>query len=160
MLKKLMLIVCFCCLLWGCAAAPTFETLGDVLHDQPAIMKTAAVDIPADAQSLATEKGTAWLCGDYYLEMQTVYAEDLNVTVQAMSGFLPADLTVMTASHGDLDRYEWVWTAMSEEGEMLCRAVVLDDGSYHYCLTAMGPAALGNSLTEQWNEIFGSFSAA
>ena len=63
----------------------------------------------------------------------------------------------MTASAGDLQRYEWVWSAVSEEGELICRAAIIADGDHHYCLTAVAPADSGGALTEEWNRLFSSF---
>lgn len=159
-MKMLMMILCLCALLCGCAAAPTFETLGDDIHNQSVTVKEAVAMIPAGAEAYVCENGTLWVCEDFDLQLQTLQAGDISETVQTLSGFLPEELTVMTGSFEDLDRYEWVWTAMSDEGELICRAVILDDGRYHYCLTAMGPAAIGSDLTDQWNPIFTSFSAS
>jgi hypothetical protein len=45
---------------------------------------------------------------------------------------------------------------MGESGQLVCRAAVLDDGNYHYCLTAVAPAANAGELSEQWNALFAS----
>lgn len=156
---KIIVLLCVCALLAGCAAAPTFETLGPVQHEQPAVRKTASADIPADALELENGTDGAWLCGSYYLEIRTRQAESLAETVQVLSGCEEDNLTVMTLSDHGMKRYEWVWTAMSEEGRQLGRAVVLDDGAFHYCLSAVGPAEQGSSLAAEWNTLFSTFRA-
>lgn len=156
---KIIVLLCVCALLTGCAATPTFETLGQVQHEQPVVRKTASADIPADALELENGTDGAWLCGSYYLEIRTVQSTDLGETVQTLSGCDEEKLTVMTLSDHGMDRYEWVWTAMSEEGRQLGRAVVLDDGNFHYCLSAVGPAEQGSSLAAEWNELFSTFHA-
>lgn len=157
-MKKIAIILLLCAMLSGCAAVPTFETLGDIMHEQAGANTPAQIclTLPEDAESV----GDAYFCNGFYVELKTVDAGDMNKTVQAMSGFSADDLTVMTASVNGIDRYEWVWSAASAEGEVVCRAAVLDDGNYHYCLTAVAPAQQGGALTDAWNALFSSFSIA
>ena len=63
----------------------------------------------------------------------------------------------MEQSCGDHKRYDLVWTAAGEEGDILCRAAVIDDGHYHYCLTAMVEAAQANAVQSTWNDLFASY---
>lgn len=153
-MKKIGCLLLICAMLCGCAA-PTFETLGDVLHEQAGAGTPAEVclSLPENAEAM----GNAYFCDGFYLEVQTLDAGDLNETVRAMSGFSADDLTVMTANVNGADRYEWVWSAVGEEGEVICRAAVIDDGSYHYCLTAIAPAETGGNLADIWNTLFSSF---
>lgn len=161
-MRKLWIILLLCIVLSGCAAVPTFETLGDVLHEQTLtpVQGQIRLSLPEGAIKLGEQVADVYVCDDYYLETQTLQSGDLNRTIQAMSGFTADNLTVMTASTGDYTRYEWVWSAASEEGEKICRAAVIDDGSYHYCLTAVAPADTGGELSEDWNDLFSSFEIA
>lgn len=157
-LRKWMLLLVLCSVLWGCAAAPTFETLGPDIHEPFISLKEASAIIPSDAEMFSGQDGTLWVCNGFDLHMQTLPGGDVNATVQTMSGFSSQDLTVMTSASDAITCYEWVWTAMSDEGELICRGAILDDGAYHYCLTATAPAEKGSSLSQQWNAIFSSFT--
>ena len=49
---------------------------------------------------------------------------------------------------------------MAQEGEMVGRAAILDDGNYHYALSALAPAETAQQLEEIWEAIFQSFAIA
>lgn len=158
-MKRLWIILLLCALLTGCASAPTFETLGEDIHQAVTTLKQPVVSVPEGAKQIPCENGSYWLCDAFDLQVQTLPGGDLNATVHALSGHDASALTVLTSGMGQMVRYEWVWTAMSEGGQMLCRSLVLDDGAYHYCLTAIGPAEQGENLNSRWNDIFSSFGA-
>ena len=158
-MKRLWIILLLCALLCGCASAPTFETLGEDIHQAVNTWKQTVVSVPEGAKEVACENGSYRVCDTFDLQVQTLPGGDLNATVHALSGYDASALTVLTSGMGQMVRYEWVWTAMSEAGQMLCRSLVLDDGAYHYCLTAIGPAELGENLNSCWNDIFSSFGA-
>ena len=155
-MRKIGIILLVGILLSGCAAAPTFETLGDIRHEQEGgdMPHQIYVELPPDV--LRYEN--SYFCNGYYLELQTMKADDLSQTVLAICGFSKEDLTLMTASSGDLQRYEWVWSAVGEEGDLICRAAVIIAGEHHYCLTAVASAELGGKLAEEWNQLFSSFT--
>jgi hypothetical protein len=56
-----------------------------------------------------------------------------------------------------LERYEFVWTSAVDGGEQIGRATILDDGDYHYVLSATVGAELIEEYQEIWNGIFESF---
>ena len=68
------------------------------------------------------------------------------------------ELTVMETQQGDYKRYEFVWAAAGETGEQLGRAVILDDGNYHYCLSVLRPANPEVPSQVVWSQVFQSFS--
>ena len=158
-MKRMCIILLLCAMLSGCTAAPVYETLGGDIHQAVVHLKEAVVSVPEGAKEVVMEDGTYWICESFDLQLQILPAGDLAATVGALSGLNVDGLTVMTSLTGEMKRYEWVWTAMSEAGQMLCRGLVLDDGVYHYCLMAIGPAEQGESLTSQWNDIFSAFYA-
>ena len=158
-MKRLCIVFLLCALLSGCAAAPVYETLGGDIHEASAVLKEAVVAVPEGAKKTELVDGAYWVCDSFDLQVQTLPSGDMAATVSALSGLNLEGLTVMTSGSREMLRYEWVWTAMSEAGQMLCRAAVLDDGAYHYCLTAIGPAEQGQNLNEQWNDIFSAFYA-
>lgn len=157
-MKTIALLLLIPVLLCACGAAPTFETLGDVQHDMPSVLQKVCIQVPNSAEAFVEGDTTGWLAEHYSIRQETFEGQQLSETMQALCGFSTDRLTVMTSGTEDIRRYEWVWTAMSEEGQLLCRAAVIDDGRYHYCLIAEGSAEYGKELNEQWNEIFSSFS--
>ncbi len=161
-MKKWVAILLLMLLLTGCGAQETFETLGQVDHqsNMPGPLQQVLLALPEHAAMEAVNQDTGitvYTCDDYYLVLQTSPAGDLAGTVQTASGFKPAQLTMVETACGDHARYDWVWTAVSEEGEMVCRGAVLDDGVYHYSLCAVATSAVAGKLQQQWNDLFASF---
>lgn len=160
-MKKCCLILMAALLLSGCAAAETFETLGDidmspVLREERSVLLT----VPQEAQILQGDTGTIYLCDGYEVTVEVLSGGDLNGTLQNLTGFGTDDLTVIETAAADVGRYECVWTAAGEGGDVVGRVVVLDDGAYHYCVTVQSGAEDALSLQETWQEIFDSFRLA
>lgn len=160
-MKKMWMIAALSLLLCGCAAE-TFETLGAVEHEPAAepAMATVLLTLPdtASAEVFSAEDGSLYDCGDYVLTLQTLPAGDVSRTIKELSGFEVDRVTVLESGLGETRRYEWVWTAAGEGGDVLCRAAVLDDGSYHYCLCLMARSTQVGALQAQWSEILRSFA--
>lgn len=153
-------IVVLALALCGCAARETFETLGDVPGGaEPAERRAVSLELPKEAASpvMDSERGQLYLCTDYEIGLQTLAAGDLNKTVQAVTGYGMDALTVMKTELEGLDRYDLVWTAAGENGQQMARAAILDDGNYHYVLTAQAAAEKAGELHSTWNDIFESF---
>lgn len=160
-MKKCLILFLLSLMLAGCSAAETFETLGQIQH-QPDITPMAAtvqLSVPESAvvETFGSGSDTAYDCQGYTLVLQTFSSGDFSGTVRKLSGFSPEKLTVMESSMGQTKRYDWVWTAAGENGDVLCRASVLDDGNYHYCLYTMASAQDAGALAGEWNELFSSF---
>ncbi len=138
----------------GCAATDTFETLGDV-DAAPAVQQgqDMIVSVPDPAEVMQGDYGTMYLCDDYTVTVQVKNAGDLNGTVKALSGFGTDELTVISTAAGEMSRYECVWTAAGEGGDCVGRALVLDDGAFHYCITMEYGAENAVSMEEVWQEI-------
>ncbi len=162
MKKRLSIFVLLCVLLTGCSAAETFETLGLVQHQPEAapIMATVQLSLPESAAAAAFGDGdnSVYDCDGYTVMLQTRSSGDFRGTVQSLSGFSPEKLTVVETQVGKTRRYDWAWTAAGEEGDVICRASVLDDGNYHYCLTSITSAQNAGRLSEEWNQLFASFT--
>lgn len=160
-MKILMVLVLSVLLLSGCGAAETLETLSDDLAQSVmGPMSEISVRLPdsAAAEVLSSEDGgKLYLCEDYALTLQTLAGGDMDRTARTLSGFSLAELTVLETGGGGLKRRDWVWTATGEQGEQLCRAAVLDDGTYHYCITVMADAEAAGALDTEWDSIFSSF---
>lgn len=147
-------------LLSGCGAAETFETVSDeILAPVVAAPGEIYVQLPPDAAAPAaqTEGQKLYLGDDYEILLENLPSGDLQRTVKQLSGFSPEALTVVKTRQGELDRYEFVWTCMGEQGQRLGRAVILDDGNYHYCLSVVRDAAGEEARRGQWQAVFSSF---
>ena len=161
-MRKLLLLMTVL-MLTGCGAAETYETV----HDEPVV---AAVSEPREMQywlaqdpvlpAMESEEGTLYLCGDYDVMVQTMPSGDLSGSVYRVSGFTPEELTLIQTETGDIDKYEFVWTSATEAGHQIGRATLLDDGDYHYVLSATIDAELMEEYQEVWNGIFESFELA
>jgi len=158
MKKWLCLLLCMG-MLTGCSAG-VYETIGNVEHVSGTMpqMRRVVLELPGDAAILTASGGdTMYICGNYSLAVQTLAGGDLQKTIQTVSGFHRDQITVMEQVCGDHRRYDFVWTAAGEGGDTVCRAAVIDDGNYHYCMVAMAEAGDAGPLQKTWNDLFGSF---
>lgn len=161
-MKIMVVILLSVCLLAGCSA-PVYETLGNIEHVSATLPSQAemVLQLPADAALLSwSGEDAMYLCGEYSIALQILPGGNLDETLIGISGFSADQLTVMEKICGDHMQYEAVWTAAGEGSDMVCRAAVIDDGSYHYCLTAMADADDAGQLKTDWNRLFASFCLA
>lgn len=160
-MKKILLLILVVFVMTGCSAAETFETLGQIQHQQDALPTMASIQLSlpesAAEQTFGGGSDTVYECEGYTLVLQTLVAGDFDRTVRTLSGFSPEKLTVMESMMEQGKRYDWVWTAAGESGDLVCRASVLDDGNYHYCIYTLAPAQSAGTLAEEWNTLFSSF---
>lgn len=162
-MRKVWIVLALGLVLTGCGAAETYETLADeVVASVLAEPKQIQVDLPEESvlPAMETDSGTLYMCTGFDVTVQTLESGNLDGTIRSISGYGRDDLTVMETAAGDFTRYEFVWTANAEEGERVCRAAILDDGSYHYCLTAMTDADMAKEYQEMWNGMFESFTVS
>ena len=147
-------------LLSGCGAEETMETVSDEwvlpVMAQPGEI---FVELPEDlvAPVLQQDSRQLYMGPDYEIMLETLSAGDLNATIRTLSGYEKEQLTVLETRQGDIDRYEFVWTTAGEQGDRLGRAVILDDGTYHYCMSVLRDPGDTPVL---WKNVFGSFSLA
>ena len=64
----------------------------------------------------------------------------------------------MQTQRDGVDRYEFVWVSAGEKGERLGRAVILDDGNYHYCMSVLRDADSTEKTQIVWRDVFASFT--
>lgn len=162
-LKKMWFVLMTALLLAGCGAEETFETVGDelvlsVMAEPREVLLTLQGETILPA--METDSGTLYLCDGYDVSVQTLDGGDLDGTLRTVTGYGREDLTVMQTGAGAYDCYEFVWTTTGEFGEQACRGMILDDGSYHYVLTAMADADEVSEFREMWNGLFESFALA
>lgn len=160
-MKKIVVCLLTVMMLTGCGEAEVFETVGDdAVLSVMAQPREIVVTLPEDTvlPVMETENSTLYMCRDFDVIVQTLESGDLDATLRSVCGLSAEELTVITTSQGDLDSYEFVWTAAGEAGEQVCRGQILDDGNYHYVLTAVTDAELVYEYQEIWNGMFESFT--
>ena len=145
-------------LLSGCRAEETWETVDDAwVVPAMAQPRAVSVQLPEDTvlPVLEQEGSRLYMGQNYEIMLETLSAGDLNATIQTLSGYEKDQLTVLQTRQEDADRYEFVWTTAGEQGERLGRAVILDDGDYHYCMSVLRDPG---DTPIVWRDVFGSFS--
>jgi len=163
-MKKLWVIPLLALFLAGCGGEKTMETISDV-EDAPVIatMQRVLVQMPQElsAPALQSEKtGTLYLCDDYSVTLQTVEAGDLSQTIRDATGMQKESLQIIETKQGDAKRYQWVWAVAGESGTQVGRGCILDDGAYHYVITAIADEEAVGRVQSAWKEIFSSFRLA
>ena len=163
-MKKIAMGLMLALLLSGCGAKDTLETVADDIPLQPVLAEPAEISVrlPDNAVSpvLESESEQVYLSEDYEIAIETRVSGDIGATITALTGFDPDQLTVMHTKQDGADRYEFVWVSAGETGERLGRAVVLDDGSYHYCMSVLRDAENQKKSQVVWSDVFSSFALA
>ena len=151
-----LLMVVFLC---GCRADETLETVDDEwivpVMAQP---REISVRLPDNAVAPVLEQDNRqlYMGQGYEIMLETLASGDLNATIRTLSGYEKDQLTVFETRQGDADRYDFVWTTAGEKGDRLGRAVILDDGQYHYCMSVLRDAQ-GEGGQTDWEAVFASF---
>lgn len=144
-------------LLCGCRAEETLETISDEwIMPVMAQPQEISVRLPEGLVMpvLEQEDRKLYLAENYEIMLETMASGDLDATIRTLTGYDSDRLTVVQTRQGDAVRYDFVWTAAGESGEQLGRGAILDDGSYHYCLSSLRDT--GESLVV-WQDVFDSF---
>ena len=162
-MKKWMLgiVLLFGVFLGGCRGAESFEVIADNIVELPSA-EPAKVElkIPEDG-TLTVMSGNDWQCyeGEHYqIILQTYPSGDLNRTLQNITGYDKEHLSVMEISGENIDKYLCAWSAVSEEGELVGRCSVLDDGIYHYCLSVLVDAEVSGEIRDTVDAVFAAYS--
>ena len=159
-MKKLWLLLVCGMIFAGCGAKETMETVADeMVVPVLAEPREVYVALPDDTvlPAMESDSGTLYFCKDYDILLQTMDSGDLSRTVSQVTGYELDDLTMVETEVSDYIRYDFVWSAAGELGQEVCRASILDDGTYHYVLAVMGNEATAGEYTGIWNGIFDSF---
>lgn len=159
-MKKYCLIIFLSLLLCGCTAEETFETISDeIVSPVMAQPREVSVRLPDNAVAPVLESDTqqVYMSEDYEIVIETLSSGDMNATIQSLCGYSKDQLTILQTQWDDVTRYEFVWVSAGETGECLGRAVILDDGDYHYCMSALRDADVENSQIV-WSDVFNSFT--
>jgi len=160
-MKKLWSILPLVLLLSGCGSEETMETIADEWA-QPVMASPGivSVQLPEDARTPVMENDTqqVYMGENYEIILETCSSGDLDATIRSLSGYGKDQLTVLETQQEDAKRYDFVWTTAGEAGDRLGRAVILDDGNYHYCLSVLRAADRTKQTLVVWRDVFSSFS--
>ena len=148
------LVIC----LWGCAPEETLETVEDEwLQPVMAVPGSLSLQLPETAEPvLETDTEQMYLQEDSEILVQTLSSGDLGKTISTICGYDRENLTILNTFTDGVERYEFVWASAGEQGERLGRAVILDDGNYHYCVSVLGDADRAAEFEEIWERLFDS----
>ena len=159
-MKKLILMVLLALALTGCGTAPVMETVCDELvQPAAAVPREVYAELPGEAALPAMESSGSryYICDDYEISMENFPSGDVDGTVRLLSGYDREKLTVVESTQDGAKRYDFVWTSAGETGQKLGRAVILDDGNYHYTMSVLRPAENTETLQVVWRTVFESF---
>ena len=144
-MKKIVWILAAMLCFSGCmdTAESVMETVADVIPAPVAAEpKPMAVWLPDDAAAQTMAEGEAEQCyiwGDCELRLQTMDGGDILATLSKLTGQDPQKLTVMEYERDGIQLYQTVWSSTTEEGVLLGRCMVADDGAHHYCISLLSP---------------------
>ena len=145
-------------MLCGCKAEETLETVSDEwMVPAMAQPREISVRLPENTVLPVMEQDgrKLYMGQNYEIMLETLASGDLNATICSVSGFEKEQLSILETRQADADRYDFVWTTTGEGGERLGRAVILDDGNYHYCMTVLRDA---EESVVVWQDVFSSFA--
>lgn len=163
-MKRLLAILLIVLLLCGCSKETMLETVTDDMAEPVvAAVQRVQLHLPPELSAPALqsqENGTLYLCDDYSVTVQTLPSGDLRKTIHTTTGLDKENLQIQTIAQGDVKRHQFMWTANGEQGIEVGRTCILDDGVYHYVLTALAGEEAAGQVQQTWREIFASFCLA
>lgn len=126
----------------GCAAEPTFETIGNVWDNPQPVDTPASIEfaLPEDAQMEVMESNDA--CKSYQIGQWMLWTEvysggDVLATMAHLTGM--EEPRIISHPLGQYQCHETAWSVSEEEGEYVIRTAVIPYGQYHYCLSMKAP---------------------
>lgn len=161
-MKKILCMLIAVMFLAGCSVQ-TFEKVEDMNDVQAmATPATLLMDLPEEAAAPAMKgsSGTLYFCGDYDIMVEVMPSGNLDNTLQTLTGFGRNELELVQTIRCGADCYEGVWSAAGEAGDHVGRVLVLDDGSFHYCVSVMAMAEDISACADDWNALLTSVALA
>lgn len=159
-MKRLWSVVAVCLLLAGCGGQETLETISDdLVAPVLAQPRKITVELPDNAVApvLESDSEQLYFSEDYQIMVETMSGGDLDATVRTLSGCDREKLMLIETYQDGATRYDFVWASAGEGGDLLGRAAILDDGTYHYCLSVLRPADTTQNSQISWRDVFTSF---
>ena len=159
-MKKWIVLTLLLLFLSGCAAEKDFETVGDVYAPVTQTPREVMLTLPPDAtaQTLGSDAGKLYLCDGYTVTVQTLQGGDIAKTIREVTGFSTDRLTLLETEKDGFSCYSCVWTAAGEGGDQVARTAILDDGNFHYAVTAMTDSTSAGRFSDIWLDLFRSVS--
>lgn len=158
MKKWVGILVCML-LFTGCGQPEAFETMSDRYQiPEPSEPQNTTVWLPEGLVEQASENGQELYLGeDFSAWVQILPSGDLDATLRAVTGYSREKLELLGRETDQGHRWECAWTCAGEEGDLVARTLVVDDGSYHYTLTVQAAAEKAGQLALTWQEMFRLF---
>lgn len=161
-MKKWIVIVVAALMLTGCARETVvYETVGPVEMEPEPVPAAGQIKLVlpegAAAEAMAEESGMeVYHWEGYELRLETLDSGDIQKTIQTITGIDYDSLTVMEHQKDGMQFYQTVWSGAGEEGLLLGRALVADDGYYHYCVSLLGPE--DGQTQEIYDQLYATFA--
>ena len=95
--------------------------------------------------------------GSYEITAAVFTESDPNAVIASLTGFDAASLQIVTTTRFGLPEYQFAWTSVSDEAELLHRAAVLSDGPYCYALCISRNADSGTQYDSIQQSVFATF---
>ncbi len=154
-------IILLSVVLSACGNVDTFEVISDNIQEyQPAPQAKVKLTIPEDA-ALAVMSNSdcrSYESDHYQIIVQTYPSGNLDETLRQITGYNEKQLNVMKVTEDDINKYLCAWSSMSEEGELVGRCTIFDDGVYHYCLTVLVDAQESDEVRQTIDLLFSDYS--
>ena len=160
-MKKGICLALIMVMLTGCAAEPVYETIGNAWENAEPVGAPGQITLsfPEGTQMEAMDAEDGAKCyryGDYEIRTETFSSGDISATLAAITGMDAGQLTVVRRELNSMDCYETAWSAMGEEGMVIGRTMVADDGAYHYCVSILLPEDQSNRAEAVFSQIIDS----
>lgn len=158
-MKKLLIAVLVCLLLQGCGQPEVFETMSDqyLVPETPEAQETSFWLPEGAALQVSGGSGEMYLCDDFTVSVQTFPSGDLDATLRSVTGYGKDRLSLLQWKTAQGTRTDCAWASQGEEGDLVARTLVLDDGNWHYTLTVQADAQKAAELAATWADMFHSF---
>ena len=160
-MKKCIVWLLAAMLLSGCGAEPVYETIGDVCGNTEPVTApgTMEIAVPEGAQMQTSDTDsvdTYYTIGDWEVWTQILESGDIHATLETITGMDSEALTVVCYEVDGMDCHETTWTSTGEDGILVGRVAVLDDGKHHYCLALTVPQNQAGDLAENFGQLLDS----
>lgn len=162
-MKKWMAMILAALLLSGCGSEEVLETVADEwVVPVMAEPRQITVKLPGETAMPVSESdsGRLYLCQDYEIALQTLDSGDLDGTLRSVTGYGREDLTVLETLRSNFPCYEFTWACAGESGDRIGQGILMDDGNYHYVMTALWDAEKTETMQVSWSGVFSSFDLA
>ena len=158
-MKKWFVLLLCALLLCACSEPQALETVNDtyVAPELPEAQTTHFWLPEGAALSVSEGTGELYICEDFTALVQVFASGDLDATVRAVTGYGKDRLELLGWKTAQGQHWECAWASAGENGDLIARTLILDDGNYHYTLTLQADAEKGGELALDWSEIFQTF---